>query len=162
MKRAPQPLARQTTRTSNSPSSQERDRTHRARTFGGPSSGMPCPNVGGTADLDTVLKLNPTGHETVLCSFTGLNRDGVFPRAGLIADSARNLYGTTAGGVVADSTVRTGGRLTFGGGCGTVFVFDAIGSGCFSGTVFFPGFSRAGYTSPCWAAPVSLPARARH
>ena len=120
---------------------------------------MPSPNVGGTVDLDTVFKLNTTGHETVLCSFTGLNRDGVFPRAGLIADSARNLYGTTAGGVVADSTVRTGGRLTFGGGCGTVFVFDAIGSGCFSGTVFFPGFSRAGYTSPCWAAPVSLPGR---
>jgi hypothetical protein len=84
---------------------------------------MPSPNVGGTVDLDTVFKLNPTGHENVLCSFTGLNRDGVFSRAGLIADSARNLYGTAAGGVVADSIVGTGGCLTFGGGCATVFRF---------------------------------------
>ena len=65
MKRAPQPLARQTTRTSNSPSSQEPDCTHRARTFRGPSPG--------------------------LCSFRGLNRDGAFPQARLIVDSARNL-----------------------------------------------------------------------
>jgi hypothetical protein len=42
---------------------------------------MPCLNLGGTVDLDTVFKLNPTGHETVLRSVTGRNsiRMGPFP-----------------------------------------------------------------------------------
>ena len=43
---------------------------------------MPCPNLGGTADLATVFKLNPTGHETVLSRFVA------FPQAGLMLDSA--------------------------------------------------------------------------
>ncbi len=41
-----------------------------------------------------MFKLAPDGTETVLHAFTG--SDGAFPRAGLIADSAGNLYGTTA------------------------------------------------------------------
>ena len=43
---------------------------------------MPWPNLGGTGHLATVFKLNPTGHETVLYSFTGLNGAGAFPEAG--------------------------------------------------------------------------------
>jgi uncharacterized repeat protein (TIGR03803 family) len=40
-----------------------------------------------------VFKLDPTGKETVLHSFTG-GADGAFPYAGLTRDSSGNLYGT--------------------------------------------------------------------
>ena len=40
----------------------------------------------------------PRESETVLHSFTGGSSDGADPRAGLIADRAGNLYGTTLGG----------------------------------------------------------------
>jgi uncharacterized repeat protein (TIGR03803 family) len=49
---------------------------------------------GGTFDWGTVFKLDKTGNETVLYSFTG-GVDGSCPMAGLIRDSAGNLYGTT-------------------------------------------------------------------
>jgi uncharacterized repeat protein (TIGR03803 family) len=45
-----------------------------------------------------VFKLAPDGTETVLYSFAGGPSDGGNPQAGLIADRAGNLYGTTAGG----------------------------------------------------------------
>jgi uncharacterized repeat protein (TIGR03803 family) len=41
-----------------------------------------------------VFKLDPSGRETLLYSFTGLS-DGGLPEAGVIRDSAGNLYGTT-------------------------------------------------------------------
>lgn len=47
---------------------------------------MPCPNLGGTAGLAIVFKLNPTGHETV-----GVYRFVAFPQAGLMLDSAETL-----------------------------------------------------------------------
>jgi len=53
---------------------------------------------GGAYGYGTVFKLNATGTETVLYSFTG-GTDGRGPRAGLIFDQAGNLYGT-AGSVV--------------------------------------------------------------
>src|SRR6266446_5937577 len=54
----------------------------------------------------TVFKLDPSGHETLLHSFTGTNGDGAQPVAGLIMDSAGNLYGTTyGGGSACDGTV---------------------------------------------------------
>ncbi len=59
--------------------------------FGG-TSGIVCSGATG----GVVFKLSPGGTETVLHSFTG--GDGCEPRAGLIADSSGNLYGTTAGG----------------------------------------------------------------
>lgn len=41
-----------------------------------------------------VFKLDPTGNETVLYTFTGW-ADGSGPCAGLVRDAAGNLYGTT-------------------------------------------------------------------
>ena len=46
----------------------------------------------------TVFKLDKSGTFTVLYTFKG-NSDGAQPNAGLIRDSAGNLYGTTQGGV---------------------------------------------------------------
>jgi uncharacterized repeat protein (TIGR03803 family) len=60
----------------------------------------------------TVFKLDKTGKETVLYSFTG-GADGAIPIAGLIRDEAGNLYGTTDGGGAS--------------GNGTVFKLDANG-----------------------------------
>ena len=44
-----------------------------------------------------VYKLDRGGHETVLYTFGG-GADGGNPYAGVIPDSAGNLYGTTYGG----------------------------------------------------------------
>ncbi len=49
---------------------------------------------GGTADYGSVYKVDASGNETVLYSFTGGN-DGAMPLAGLIRDGLGNLYGTT-------------------------------------------------------------------
>jgi uncharacterized repeat protein (TIGR03803 family) len=59
-----------------------------------------------------VFKLSPTGTETVLHSFTGA--DGMFPYAGLIQDTAGNLYGTTLMGGRTSTCNPTNG-------CGVVF-----------------------------------------
>jgi uncharacterized repeat protein (TIGR03803 family) len=60
----------------------------------------------------TVFKVDPTGKETVLYTFTG-STDGGTPESGLIRDSRGNLYGTTyAGGT---------------DGAGTVFKVDTSG-----------------------------------
>ena len=60
----------------------------------------------------TVFKVDPSGKETVLHSFTG-SPDGASPWAGLVRDTDGNLYGTTRGG----------GAFTR----GTVFKIDAAG-----------------------------------
>jgi uncharacterized repeat protein (TIGR03803 family) len=49
---------------------------------------------GGSFNRGSVFKLDTTGSETVLHSFTGV-LDGAFPQAGLVMDKAGNLYGTT-------------------------------------------------------------------
>jgi uncharacterized repeat protein (TIGR03803 family) len=60
----------------------------------------------GNAGGGTVFKLDAAGAYTVLHDFPGKGADGRFPLAGLIRDSAGNLYGTTAaGGVSSDGTV---------------------------------------------------------
>jgi uncharacterized repeat protein (TIGR03803 family) len=70
----------------------------------------------------TVYKLSPTRQETVLFSFFGDN-DGENPRAGLVRDTAGNLYGTTYQGGNKGNC--------FGGffysGCGTVFEVSTNG-----------------------------------
>jgi uncharacterized repeat protein (TIGR03803 family) len=54
-------------------------------------------NQGGATDNGTVFQLDTGGHETVLYSFRG-GADGQGPVAGVIMDSAGNLYGTTQSG----------------------------------------------------------------
>jgi len=67
---------------------------------------------GGTAGAGVVFKVDTTGAETVLYSFTG-GADGANPRGGVIRDSAGNLYGTTYGGGTS--------------GAGVVFKLDTSG-----------------------------------
>jgi uncharacterized repeat protein (TIGR03803 family) len=57
---------------------------------------------GGTADAGVVFKVDTSGHETVLYTFTG-GADGGSPN-GVILDAAGNLYGTTFGGGAASQT----------------------------------------------------------
>jgi uncharacterized repeat protein (TIGR03803 family) len=68
--------------------------------------------LGGASNLGTVFKVDNTGTETVLHSFTGAS-DGEFPHSGLVRDRAGNLYGTTGGD----------GATTW----GTVFKVDTSG-----------------------------------
>src|SRR5262249_1542531 len=48
--------------------------------------------LGGNSNWGLVFKIDPSGNETVLYSFTG-EADGGLPVAGLARDSAGNLYG---------------------------------------------------------------------
>jgi uncharacterized repeat protein (TIGR03803 family) len=60
---------------------------------------------GGASGHGTVFKLDKTGKETVLYSFTG-GTDAAAPNANLLRDAAGNLYGTTiAGGASGGGTV---------------------------------------------------------
>jgi uncharacterized repeat protein (TIGR03803 family) len=55
-------------------------------------------NGGGASGAGVVFKIDTSGNETVLYSFTG-GADGGFPLWAVLArDSAGNLYGTTPGG----------------------------------------------------------------
>jgi len=92
---------------------------------------------GGSSNIGTVFKLDTSGNNfTVLHTFgdgTVVN-DGASPYAGLILDSAGNLYGTThngGAGVCADAP-----------GCGTVFKL--------SGTTYL----LSGFLAPVNNAPV--------
>lgn len=81
--------------------------------------------IGGTckiiAGCGVVFKLDTSGTETVLYSFTGL-ADGTYPLAGLVLDASGNLYGTTSGGGVAAGTCLASN------GCGVVFKLDPAGA----------------------------------
>jgi uncharacterized repeat protein (TIGR03803 family) len=77
---------------------------------------------GGASGAGVVFKLDTSGTETVLYTFTG-GADGGNPYAGLIRDSAGNLYGTTEYGGTA-----RGGLCFTGGGCGVVFELDTTGT----------------------------------
>jgi uncharacterized repeat protein (TIGR03803 family) len=60
---------------------------------------------GGSANAGVVFKVDPSGTETVLHSFTG-GADGIIPIGGLVRDKAGNLYGTTSqGGTSNDGIV---------------------------------------------------------
>ncbi len=67
---------------------------------------------GGSQGHGVVFKLDPSGTETVLHTFTA-NRDGAHPYAGLTSDGQGNLYGTTY----------FGGKSGF----GTIFKIDTTG-----------------------------------
>ena len=68
----------------------------------------------------TVFKLDLSGHETVLHSFTG-GADGGVPKASLARDAAGNLFGTTYYG--GSGACNDG----IGVGCGVVFKLDPSG-----------------------------------
>jgi uncharacterized repeat protein (TIGR03803 family) len=70
---------------------------------------------GGAFGAGGVFKLDPSGNETVLHSFTA-GADGAGPMGALIMDSLGNLYGTTNGG--GDPTCK----------CGVVFELDTAGN----------------------------------
>src|SRR5579863_72617 len=59
---------------------------------------------GGPANAGVVYKLDTAGNETVLYSFTG-GADGGYPQAGIILDTAGNLYGTASRGGTAGAGV---------------------------------------------------------
>jgi len=68
---------------------------------------------GGAYGYGTVFKLDKTGKETVLYSFTGTGGDGLWPSAGVVQDVKGNLYGTTYLGGAS--------------GYGTIFKVDKTG-----------------------------------
>ena len=73
----------------------------------------PCNDEFGDIGCGTVFKVDTSGNETTLYSFTGQS-DGGYPFAGLVLDAAANLYGTTS-------------HFGSSGGCGTVFKLDTSG-----------------------------------
>jgi uncharacterized repeat protein (TIGR03803 family) len=112
---------------------------------------------GGASGYGVVFKVDPSGHETVLYSFTG-GADGGNP-SNLIRDWKGNLYGTTSGGGTAPGTngwgvvfkVDTSGTettlYTFTGGNDGAYPFgnvtlDSLGN--FYGTTDYGGTSGAG------------------
>jgi uncharacterized repeat protein (TIGR03803 family) len=85
-------------------------------TLGGISGA--CPNSPLAQGCGTVFKVTSAGQETVLYRFQGLN-DGSLPLAGVVVDSAGNVYGTT----LNDYQVLDGGD----GGNGDVYKIDTSG-----------------------------------
>jgi uncharacterized repeat protein (TIGR03803 family) len=79
----------------------------------------------GLVGCGTIFKLDPSGNETLLWEFIGI--DGAFPAGGLLRDAAGNLYGTTVNG--------GGNGVCRNFGCGSVFKLDP------SGTLVFVPFT---------------------
>ena len=77
---------------------------------GGTAEGGSCLEYG----CGTIFKVAPDGDETVLYSFCQLTScaDGATPIAGLVADAAGNLFGTTTGGGPIIKGSKKGGRGT--------------------------------------------------
>lgn len=110
--------------------------------------------LGGSSDLGTVFKLDSSGNETVLHSFSGTARSGRYPVAGLVRDAAGNLYGTTERGgkgrvgVVfkisprGDETVLHGFDRSDGANPVADLALDAAGN--LYGTTQIGGFSNGG------------------
>lgn len=89
------------------------------------------------AGCGAVFELSPVlsgWSETTLHTFTG-GSDGGTPMAGLIVDSAGNLYGTTMGGGTLNSCYD---------GCGTVFRLSPTGSGGWRETLLLQFRSATG------------------
>jgi uncharacterized repeat protein (TIGR03803 family) len=69
------------------------------------AGGDPTCDLGGGLGCGTVFRLAPTGEETVLHRFTGRQADQGNPFAGVILDTAGNLYGTSSGVPLYDGSV---------------------------------------------------------
>jgi hypothetical protein len=108
-------------------------------TTGGGSGPAGCAVDIVSAECGTVYQLSPpkvsggAWTETILYSFQG-GTDGVSPN-GLAMDAAGNLYGTTAGGGLANCTSANGSAV----GCGTVFELSppAVSGGQWTETVLY-------------------------
>jgi len=61
-------------------------------------------NAGGASGAGVVFKLDRSGNETVLYTFSG-GADGGYPLAGLMRDPSGNFYGTTNGGGASSAGV---------------------------------------------------------
>jgi len=59
---------------------------------------------GGSNNLGVVYKVDATGHETLLHTFTG-GDDGIWPMAGVTLGAGGNLYGTTYSGGASDKGI---------------------------------------------------------
>jgi len=72
--------------------------------------------AGGAPGYGTIFRIAPDGTETILHAFAGTKTDGGAPYAGLVRDTAGNLYGTTTeGGKAGQGTVfklSSHGKLT--------------------------------------------------
>ena len=77
-----------------------------------------CSNPLAQFGCGIIFRLNTHGYVTVLHQFTSGN-DGAIPLAGLVADTAGNLYGTTYVG---------GNGCSLNGGCGTVYKMTPSGT----------------------------------
>ena len=77
---------------------------------------------GGPADAGIVFRIDPSGAETILHTFTG-GADGGTPMASLIRDKAGNLYGTTIGDGDTSNSLCTNDFS----GCGTLFKLSPAG-----------------------------------
>ncbi len=109
---------------------------------------------GGTANAGVVFKVDATGQETVLYSFTG-GADGAQPVAGLVRDAAGNLFGTTENGGNANLGVvfelsATGQETvlhSFAGGTDGANPVSGLAPGTggyFYGTTFYGGAKDSG------------------
>jgi uncharacterized repeat protein (TIGR03803 family) len=87
-------------------------RDHEGNLYGTTNGAYSDTGGGGTHNAGVVFKLDTSGNQTVLYSFTG-GADGSSPN-GLIRDLAGNLYGTTSGGGAS--------------GAGVVFKVDPSGN----------------------------------
>jgi uncharacterized repeat protein (TIGR03803 family) len=90
--------------------------------YGGATSDSCSQPEGIPEGCGVVFKLNTTGKETVLHTFTGA--DGANPKVGLIMDSAGNLYGTAPNGGTGAPGVC---NLEY-SGCGVVYRVDTAGA----------------------------------
>ena len=93
---------------------------------------------GGPSNAGVVYKLDTAGNYTVLHAFTG-GADGGVPYAGVILDSAGNIYGTTGGGGLAGACSSSN---NYPSGCGVVFKLDSAGQETVLHT--FTGFADGG------------------
>jgi uncharacterized repeat protein (TIGR03803 family) len=77
---------------------------------------------GGEYDGGVVYKVTPSGHFSVLHSFSGLRGDGLNPYASVMLDAKGNIYGTTAAGGLNKCTSLAGSS------CGIIFRLSRRGN----------------------------------